>query len=313
MKKWIIRLITAFLLVLLIVSGAVYLAAEHESYRNAFAKDTDSTGYTRATVEEIMPYIQEAQTGDDHTKLIVGDSVCHQMFNRFHDKNKEYSAIGSNDAITMAGQFLLVKEYLNTHPDTTDVYLVLRSLGGNGFTNLTWTYGYLVIPFTETDLIRNLDDNTITDLNNIFGKFFMKKRVVTDIDNSPMLKKLFINHLKPNEYDNVGLGIQYLAKMEDVCSQQGVQLHFIHAPVSEACKSEVSDEKAKALAEVKLANIRELIDDYYDSVLYYPAEYFRDGVHFSDKHGSDDDIAEYIAKMQKNDGMRGFVTVDEEK
>lgn len=297
------------MIMLLFIAGCLYAAGESRSYNTAFASVTDSQGYTRASADEIIPYIKKAASSGTYSELIIGDSVCHQMFNRFQDKNSRFAAIGSNDAITMAGQYLLARQYVEAHPGTTDIYLILRSYSGNGFTNLTWTYGYLVIPFTETGLIGNLDQNTIKDLNDIFGAFFMKKEVVTDIDCSPMLKKLFINHLKTNKYDNTALSSQYLSKIIKMCDDKKVKLHFIHAPVEESDRQQLEDEKKLVLGEEKDPELRKYIDKYYDSVTYYPDDYFRDGVHFDDEHGTDKMIAGYIDKIKKIDkGLEDFKT-----
>lgn len=126
--------------------------------------------------KEIIPYIREVQKNSDYTKLVVGDSVCCQLFNSFQKYNKVYCAVGSNQAITMIGHYLFIREFLESHSEATDVYLVLCSMTGSGLDNGKLAYQYLVTPFSEAGLLQNVSDQTKEDLEYKYGEFFTRPK-----------------------------------------------------------------------------------------------------------------------------------------
>ena len=130
MKKFYVNAI-AFTAVLFLVILGLDILSMQEYYQTAFAEWTDSTAYIGVGTDEIRPYIEKARAEDGTTKLILGDSVCRQMLLGVKKLNPDISMLGSNGAITMTGQYLLAKEYLDHHPSATDVFLIVlpESLG----------------------------------------------------------------------------------------------------------------------------------------------------------------------------------------
>ncbi len=48
----------------------------------------------------------------------------------------------------------------------------------------------------ETDTLRLLDDNSIKQMESVYGKFFMQKDIVWLIDRSAINRKIYLNELK---------------------------------------------------------------------------------------------------------------------
>lgn len=69
------------------------------------------------------------------------------MLNPFQEFNDSYAILGSNAAVTMIGQCLLAEKFIENHPQTTDVYLVMRAFPGGGVSAEKLAYQYLVVPF----------------------------------------------------------------------------------------------------------------------------------------------------------------------
>ena len=124
MKRFYVNGIS-FIMILFSVLVGFDLLSMHGSFRQLFSNWTDSASYLERGPDEIKPYIVKAQFQDDSTKLIIGDSVCRQMFNGLQEYNSDFTIIGSNGAITMAGQYIMTKEYLDNHPNATDVFLII--------------------------------------------------------------------------------------------------------------------------------------------------------------------------------------------
>ena len=89
-----------------------------------FAALTDSSDYEEGAEREVAAYLAKSRTPGSYTKLLVGDSVCAQMTEAFYDCNQQYCLVGNNRALTMAGEYLLVKEFLETHENVSEVWLM---------------------------------------------------------------------------------------------------------------------------------------------------------------------------------------------
>ena len=76
-----------------IIAYIDYLSMQDET-RDLFAKWTNSENYITENVGpgEIRPYLESAVCQDGTTKLIIGDSVCRQMFNRLQESNPEFTS-----------------------------------------------------------------------------------------------------------------------------------------------------------------------------------------------------------------------------
>ena len=302
MKKFIWKIIGFVVTFGLILSGLV-IVSFRESYSEFFAKVTNSAAYNNEPTKEIMPYLDSAGNSEDtYYKLIIGDSVCHQMMNPFQEYNDTYAILGNNAATTMVGQYLLAEKFIENHPETTDIYLILRAFPGGGFSMTGWTYQYLVIPFTLDGSLGGIDENTIEKLKEIYGGVFLEEGMIEKLDQSAPLKKMYLNSLENVYCDDVAIGIQYLEKLEKLCAEQGISLHLLHAPVSEDVKEEVWAENKRAISYDSTDGVKELLQEFYDSISYYPAEEFRDGIHFTKEKSSLKSLREYIRDIQNFSG-----------
>ena len=300
MKKYCVKLLI-FVVVTGLLFGTFFLISGHEPYRSVLMYITNSEQYGNEPSQEIIPYIEQVEKASDYTKLIVGDSVCHQLFNPFQKYNKVYCTVGSNQAITMIGQYLLIKQFLENHSGVSDVYLILNSMTGSGLDNGMLAYQYLVIPFSETGLLQDATDDTKRDLENKYGKFFMRPEVIRFIDNSPMAKKIYLNTFRNENYDDMIMSVQYFDMIMKLCDQYGVQIHLLHSPMCESSREMMIQQKEKDIEACVSDVMREKIEEYYESIVYYPDEYFSDGIHFGEDYREEYQLAQYIKDMMQKD------------
>lgn len=222
MKKFTWKLL-GFIAVFGIILYGFAVLSFRESYSEFFTKVTNSSAYNNEPTKEIMPYLDSAGNDEDtYSKLIIGDSVCHQMMNPFQEYNDTYAILGNNAATTMVGQYLLAEKFIKSHPETTDVYLILRSFPGGRFSTAGRTYQYLVIPFTLEGSLEEIDDNTAEQLKEIYGEVFLKHTVIEKFDQSALLKKIYLNSLGNIHCDDMVIGMQYLEKLGELCTGQGI-------------------------------------------------------------------------------------------
>lgn len=306
MKKFIKKMVAlcAIVVVFLIV---LFVKSNSEPYRSILARITNAEEYDRESAEEILPYIDQAKTGESkYTKLIIGDSVCHQIFNSFQKYNDVYNTLGSNQAITMAGQYLLAKEFIVSHSEVTDIILILRNLN-SGINLEGYTYQYFVIPFTEADLMNEIITRTKIDLEEIYGSFWMKPEVVSFVDYSPIAKKIYLNSLSVNNYDGMQLSFDYLSLIIDMCEQRDISFHLLHAPMPETTKTVMEEQFERVYAACTDEKLRPYIEQFYETVTYYPDEYFSDGIHFGIEYSDGENLKTYImGLMDKNSDLADF-------
>ncbi len=310
MKRFCINGISFILIAFAILVG-LDLLSMHGSFRQLFANWTDSASYFGGGPDEIKPYIAKVQSQDGTTKLIIGDSVCYQMFNGLQEYNPDFTIIGSNGAITMAGQYILTKEYLDNHSNATDVFLIVlpESLGRTFDTR--WGYQYSVMPFVDTDTIHNLDGNTLKVLSDTYGKIFLNKKVVRSLYLSAVNRKIYLNYIANRTAGYVlsnyfELSDQYVVKMAELCGNKGVSFHLYPCPVCEI-REELIDSINDAFIESKTYNIN---PQFIEMVQYYPAEQASDGIHFSGEYVNQDLLNEKIQQLYSNEILLDYLKFD---
>ena len=289
--------INCFKFILIVLLSAILLdgLSMVGSFRRFFSRLTNSREFVGGGPDEIRPYIEKAGTPDGTTKVILGDSVCRQLFNDLQKYNDDVSIIGSNAAITMAGQYILAKEYLDNHPDATDVFLIVlpQALGRTYDTH--HGYPYAVMPFVETDTLRYLEDSTIGIISETYGDFFLNSTVVRSLDLSAVNRKLYLNHLARsgpgyNMTDYYELADIYIPKINEMCESAGVNFYLYPCPVCESQLSEI-ERIREGFDESALTVIN---SDYMDMIWYYPAEQSADDVHFSVDYADREHLNEVI-------------------
>ncbi len=298
MRKVLTNLIIYILLVLVIAVGVDYLSM-HGYTRDIIADITYSSEYfVNNGPEFVNPIIRQAQTDDGTTKLLIGDSVCYQMFYGLKDYNPHISFLASNGAVTMAGQYAIAKEYLDNHPYATDIYLIVLPESISRTFDTKWGYQYAVLPFVETDTLGDYDENTIEIIKETYGEIFTRRMVAKAIDASGINRKLYLNYRKKltdgyklvNDFE---LADQYLTKLEELCERKGVNFYLLPCPVIEGNRGLCDVMQDEFL----LSETCRINPEFFNMVYYYPSEYSDDGVHLSVKYRTREFMDDMIEKM----------------
>ena len=280
-----------FLSIVILIVGTTFCLSATDDYRMQMAEFFHCAEFITVNngPNEIKPKIQKVQDDTDQTMLILGDSMCAQMFRaeEWNDLADKICINGTNAAITMTGQYILLEQFLEYHENVTDVWLILRphSISSKSF-GITWGYQYMIMPFVETDTIGLLEADTVNQLENICGSLFLKKKTVRFLDQSAIGRKIYLNHLgnrKEIGFDN-DIGWQYLEKMKLLCDEKEVALHLLPAPVAD---TEENREIIRSLQnEYDSIAFGQYFSGYFQHISYFPPEQSADGVHFSDEYSS---------------------------
>lgn len=289
-----------FALILVFCIVTADLLSVTELFREPIAKMTGSAEYIEGNTgaAEILPYIEKVQREDGSKVLVVGDSVCSQMTGGLDGIDSEVTFAGTNGAITLAGQYIMIAEYLEHHPHAEEVYLMLLPESLPRRFDTEWGYQYAAMPFAETKTLDRLDDETLAELERAYGKLFLQKQTALLIDRSGLNRKLYLNAIKDRGDrviypDKLTLPLRQLERIRLMCAEKQVALYFVAAPVSEAKK-----ESTKQLLELFAASEEgHYFPDYGKEPVYYPEEEAADGTHFSGEYASQDHYNRLIKRM----------------
>lgn len=281
-------------IILVICAGIVFLSTR-DFCKGMIARWTASEEFMDES--GIQPKFESVRQEDGTTRLILGDSICNQMFGRLAGYNPGTSFQATNAAFMITGQYLLLEEYLKHHENVTDVFLVMHPLPLTRTFDMEWSYRYGVMTYVEAGVLDYLDENTIEALAGVYGGLFLKKGVVQLVEDSPLIRKLCLSYLYANREDYVQsspfeISDQYVKKMYDLCEARGARLHLYPAPVAEYYREQV-EELEQSYGGTWMSS---QYPDYFKDILYYPDEWTSDMSHFDGEHAAPESLDRTIGE-----------------
>ena len=231
---------------------------------------------------EVFYSLDKAGYNSDRLFVILGDSVCNQVWPQINDSEK-FSHLGCNQAITPCGTYLLMKKYLEHNPQTKEAYYIITpgSLGNDLYLN--FTYQYFVIPFVNGDNLNFIEPETMEMLYKKFGEFFVtNSEVKTFLLNNNFFMQQYLNYVQKNPEKKYvrrlsRTAIIYLKKMRELCRQHNVKLYVYPLPIKDI--PENHDWK-NFEQDVKDFGFEDLLGDFIDRIVFFPEDWFADHVHF---------------------------------
>ena len=305
MKKTIGKTIL-FLIPLLIILALIDLASFTDRGDALLSRVCMSQNYRHVGSAQVSPAIRTAQTASSHTRAVLGDSVCSQVFSEFADQNEEYLILGTNMAVTLDGQYILARLFLESHPEATDVYLILLPVSFAGRYDSPQSYSYLIEPFGRAETLNYLSNDTLTGMKKRYGSLFLNNNVIRFVDGSSINNKIclyyFQKHAKEADIDDIisDEAAYYLNDLYDICREKNVTLHLLSPPV---CDSSENADRIKRLKEAtEGTELSHLFEKYFDSITLYPEYMFLDGHHFKSEYADQVKCSGYIEDMQAKSG-----------
>ena len=276
---------------------------------------TNSVTYQDMGKAETMYLWERSNRSYKATKLIVGDSVANQLYEYYG--NEKYTVLTGNLAMTPVWQYIFVRDYIEANPQTTEVYLCLVADSFERGFEINTSYSYMLVPLVKSNNMDVLEEPQKKNLENMFGKIFVKKQVVDFIGNSGLNSKLYLNAVK-KIYENFSqkkiqverkgnpdlqLAETYIAKIAELCKEKNVSLYLLPNPKMDTAENRGYLEKLKEkYTESKLYEIN---PDYFEQIVFFPQEYFKDELHFKDEFLKDGGKNFIIEEIQKNTGRLG--------
>jgi hypothetical protein len=242
-----------------------------------------ATGFAK----EVYFTIKKADNTYICDTVILGDSVCHQLWapeNQTKEELSEVCYLGNNQAITPAGSYLLLKKYLENNQQTRKVYYIILPGSLANDISLDYSYQYFVVPFCDEENMSYLEDETVDKIINTFGEFFVNNKIIKSwLINNNSLMSLYLERIQKKEETSVSGRISrtaaiYLKKMQELCDVCGAEFIVKSAPLADTSENYEFSEFKQDIVEYDLDGI---LDGYIEGIQYYPDNFFRDGKHFT--------------------------------
>ena len=191
MKKFIAKAILFIVMFAALLFGVCALSIM-PACKPFLAQLTNTTDYIENTaVKEILPAIDRVSKQDGKTKLIIGDSVCFRLFDKYREENTAYCIAPTNRGVGMSGQYILGEVFLEHHPETTDIYLVITTNTLITGYETIHGYQYAVQPFLLRGHLGRLEEETLNEMRATYGSFVTNEEMLSFVDESPILKKAY--------------------------------------------------------------------------------------------------------------------------
>lgn len=206
--------------------------------------------------------------------LILGDSVCQQLY----PSQRSYPdavSLSCNQAVTMAGQYFLMRNYFESNVDALPERVVLVCTPQCLQNNLDqFTFQYFLKPFYSREYRPLYNDALQARLKQI-PHYRAARLPFVRISNYA-----FAYELEPDvPYDLVSpLSRSYLQEMSDLAASKGVSFTLRCPPVRESLQAWV--DSLCVLAGENEEMDAALLAAYRDGVTAYPDNLFRDRYHF---------------------------------
>ncbi len=309
MKKFYLKS-TLLIFFIFIILAVIEVLSVTENYSQPIAKLTDSEEYLNHMdgPNWINPLIEKVSVDNGEDTLIIGDSVCRQLFIELSDINDTTCIAPAIAPFTICGQYVLAKLFIENHPNASDIYLLLAptNIHNNDF-DINYSYQYLVMPLVETDKLDYLDNSTIERIEELFGRYSTDKKFVYAVDKSGLNRKLYLNYIetqsnrKPSDGKSIPIFFEYFPKIEKLCEENNVTLHFLSCPISDSeTRTETSNNGLELL---RSSELNKWYNDYKASVKIYPQEMFSDDTHFGYPYNSQTSFNKIINETYKDTGL----------
>ncbi len=310
MKKLIVKG-SIFVVLVVILCGVFLLMSAKEPMRTYIAQWTDSADYMDEN--QMLPAYEQAAQEDGKTILLIGDSICQQLFTGLEEENPRVAILPTNASLMVPGQYLLAERFLEHHPDTTDVFLMLHPLPMIRTFDVEWGYRNAAMTYVETNTLEKLDENTIRIMKSVYGGLFLQPWVVELVEQSPLCRKLSLSYLNANrkpyiQSSSFEISQQYVVKLYELCQEYGANLHLYTAPVSEHYREQMEELEE----EYKDTRLDELYPNYFQQIKYYSNEWTEDYSHFSPAYATRENFNQIIRWAYEDSYLLEILSLDKE-
>lgn len=222
--------------------------------------------------KEIYQSITKSKSKSPKRKVLIGDSVTRQLFPPDKD-TYGFVSLAANQAISMVGQYILLKNYINAGNNPDTVYLIVTPFTFRNNLDQIYTYHYFLKPF-----------------NNRYNKEYFTDLALSQINKIPYARYSNLPHIKAStwapeineKYDSSFTFLspvsgEYLNKIKELGNTCNFELIIQPTPTNIEWKDSIMNINKN---EISMYGLDDEFCSYFNSITYFPDSIFIDGEHF---------------------------------
>ena len=225
--------------------------------------------------KDVYISIHESKKQHKQKKLIIGDSVAHQLFPNTK-KDSTFVSLACNQAIEIPGHYFLLNNYLKAGNQVDTVYLIFHPCNLKNNLDQIYTFHYFIKPFYTAEY-KPYFTKTLHEQVEKIPYYQMAKWLHIRTSNwAPDFKRTNFSSdfLSP-------LSIEYLNRMKLLADEYHFQLILLSPPISPA-KKECIDSIDSSI--ITLNGFDNEFKHYFESIIYVEEHCFFDGFHFKEEY-----------------------------
>jgi len=217
----------------------------------------------------------------DNTVVVLGDSVAYQLYNQGAYNNAIYS-LSCNQAISMAGQYLLLENILrNNKNKIRKVYLIYHPISFRNNLDQIYVFNYFIKPFYNQKYCKLLSADTKQKIAKVPGYFTSFLAITRISDYSPDLSRFedpVKSAMEEKKFILSSVSLEYLIKMK--AALQGVNIEF--EVVSPDLKEDFMEYDCEEFKKTVIINgLQDSFLNYF-SFNYIGKDHFSDILHYKE-------------------------------
>lgn len=210
-------------------------------------------------------------------KLILGDSVGDQLFSDYK-ANDTLISLATLASISMAGQYILLNNYLTAGNQLDHLYLVFNP---NSFKNNIEGkvgYCYFLKPFYISENQHLYTETAIYQIDKMPFKSICQNPVVKISGWAPDNRFFLSDYAKDKNSFLSDLSLEYLIKMKELGFKHHFSITTFATPVIESNRMKVEELDKSAISK---NNLDTIFKNYFENIIYLDSSFFVDEFHLN--------------------------------
>jgi len=218
---------------------------------------------------EIWYSIKKSKKKSKAKNLIIGDSVCKQMFD---NQNDSINSLACNQSISLVGQYILLSNYLNSGNHIDTLYLIYTPFSFLNNLDQVFTFHYFLKPFYNKEYSSYFTSTVTNQIKKIPFYWLIRDPYFLTSNWSPDFKskdKVSFNFLSP-------ISAEYLYKIK--CLSTKYKFKFVILPTPTRISYMNTIHKI-GISEISKYNLSTEFSNYFKTITYINDSNFIDDVH----------------------------------
>jgi hypothetical protein len=241
-----------------------------------FTKSYESSVYGN----EIYLSINKSKVKKKVKTLIIGDSVGKQLYDNETYNGDVYSET-SNQAISMAGYYFLIKNFfdVNTGQLPGTVVLILTPETFTNNLDQKFTFHYFLKPFYKEEYKQYFSPACLYQVRKVPFYYLSQCPFIVNTNWSPD----YTGDNKHNFKFISQISNDYLIKIKQLCSHYNVKFLMYCPPVRMAGHLETIN-FSRQIAEIEKTGLEKEFTTYFKNAIFLPDSLYQDHIHFKKEY-----------------------------